>query len=1086
MDIISDLTNWQYVVAVASIVACFMCASKNKVILTKIIAMLGLTLLVVLQLGKSPVIKETPLDSKIRQEREALAVYAQGESAPEGLLAITEKLGALNVAKTRDLKEEVSPVLAELGEVKIEDAVAAEKVGALIDAWKSRMSLSAEEIEKKISELNAKKDMTAADKEEVATLEGMLTPWYNKLPLKFGLDLVGGTEVRIRLLPDTTKLDRLEKQYAELEADTANKEKNAAKLAEMQKSITQEKAEQKDNFSNAAEVIRSRLNSSGLEEIAVSMQGNDKLLIQMPGMSSADAQAIINRLKKLGQLEFRLTIPASGEGANNELYSAISAAGGAEDRLNYSRSEGRFLKDSEILINTDGEKTDAAGETLYDWMHDEDGRGHVLPQEVLLTGEYISWAKAAPDPESPGMMKIDFRMTTVGSLLFGTITRTNIGRQLAVILDGKLKSAPVIRSEISTQGSISGSFTPQEARDLEIVLKNGSLKTMVMVESENTVGPSLGADSIRSGVKAMGIGFIAVLLFMLLYYRAAGLITDIILFINMMLIIAILSAFDATLTLPGIAGLILTVGMAVDANVLVFERIREERERGNTLARSIQLGYERAFVTIVDANVTTFVTALILHQFGTEAVKGFALTLIFGIICSVFTSLVLTRICFEALLEYNILKDLKMGRFFKRPNINFAALRRPAMVLSLICIVIGMFFVVKRGNENLSQEFNGGFFAELALTEKLAEEDFEKKLQALREKYPDIKKQSFGQVEGGKYGSYQVRTGEAVEGGEVAAKELRDALVATFPLEKNGLIVAVKQDSEKSTPKVAVYKAELSVKKAISPDALKNLLVNNTSLKNIEVQAGTSATDLIIFAGVPVLSVDGKVLTEDAMSNKVREQIQFLRNQKLISFTEPFPLFSSTGASVASEMISKAIMALVFSMVVIFIYIWLRFQFKVSFGAGAVVALAHDVLFTIGALAIVDELGIMNGQISLVVVAALLTLVGYSLNDTIVVFDRIRENLQMGGGDIKEVINKSINQTLSRTVITSITTLLVVVALLWLGGDVIRGFAFALFIGIFVGTYSSVFIASPILIEFTLMAKNRREKKMAALANDKK
>ncbi len=1082
MDILFDLTFWQYVFIAAAVVICVISAIKNKTIFAKLSVMVVLTLVVILQLCKTPDYKETPLDSRIRQEREALASYAGREGVDPELAKVTTSLGELNISLEKNNPKLIEPLLDQITAMKFPQENMEQTAQSLVSAWQTRMNNTQSMLEKKIAELAAIPNKTDEQRAEESRLRSMIQPWYNKLPLKFGLDLVGGTEVRLKLLPDDTKLKRLEAELKKLQAQKGAADKE--KVDELTKKVDEEKALLNQNFNNASEVIRNRLNTSGLEEISVNVQGNDRLLIQMPGMSSSSAQRIINLLKKMGQLEFRLTIPAQGEGSDNTLVTQISRIGGAEDKKNFSRRLGRFLNQDEIKLSGDI-KTDMYGDQLYDWMHTDDGEGVVLSQQVLLTGEYVSTAAAKQDVKSPGNYEINFRLSPRGALIFENVTSNNIGRRLAIVLDGKLKSAPTIRGAISNQGSISGRFTAEEAKNLEVVLKSGSLKTQVEVEFENTVGPSLGEDSIKAGISAMVIGLILVLIFMLLYYRLAGLVTDIILFINMLLIVALLSGLDATLTLPGIAGLILTIGMAVDANVLIFERIREERIKGNTLPKAIQLGYERAFVTIVDANVTTFITALILHQFGTEAVKGFAITLIIGIICSVFTSLVLTRWCFEALQEFGWLTELKMNRFFKRPNISFSKLRRPAIIISIICIAIGLVVIAGRGKKNLSQDFTGGLFAQVELKTPMPAAEFREKLGPIIQDFQDLTMQTYGQGKDGKFSEYILRTSSVRTPNKDAsantalksADELKEMIEQTFPLVKNGLNISETRIEDKSKDGVAVFKIDLNMPEAADKDGIAKVIADNTSLRKIEVEPGDNANSLIVYAGLPTVNTDGSTIDDVTINSLIREQLQRLREQGILSFTEPFPRFNFIGSSVASEMIMQAVLALIYSMIAIFIYIWLRFQFKLSFGAGAVIALIHDVLFTVGALAVADSLGLFNGQISLTVVAAVLTLVGYSLNDTIVVFDRIRENLGTSNQNFAETIDLSLNQTLARTIVTSITTMLVVLALLIAGGEVIRAFSFTLFIGIIVGTYSSIFIASPILIEFAAFAKSRHLQK---------
>lgn len=1096
MEIFTTIGFWQWAVVILTIVAAFYASGKNRIINAKLAVMLGLTIVVALQLCKTVPPKETVIDAGIRQLCTKLEGDALRTDMPAEFTNTLKQLTELNLrVDERTNKEQSQPLLAELEKANYPADFIKQRVVELAKMWRTRMENSAGAIRERLSQLSKIAAPTPTEQNEISELTSLIPAWYDRVPLKFGLDLRGGTEMRLRLLPDTARLEKLQRDLELLQGE--NKPENAAKIATLQKNITDEKDTLTENFRNASNVIRNRLNASGLEEISVTVQGNDKLLVQIPGMSSSGAQAIIDRVKRMGQLEFRLAIPDKGAGADAQLISMMHEIGGksSSDQRNFSKVAKRFLSDEEIKIDADGTKRGINSEELYDWLHTEKGEGFVLSQIIEMTGDYISAARATPSTQHPGQYEILFSLTPKGSFIFERVTSNNIGRNLAIILDGKLKSAPTIQSAISHQGTITGSFSLADAQSLEVVLKD-SLKTQVEVDFENTVGPTLGEDSIRQSVVAIIFGFIGVLIFMVVYYRTAGVITDVVLFINFLLIMALLSALDATLTLPGIAGLVLTVGMAVDANVLIFERIREERDKGNTLSRSVQLGYERAFVTIVDANVTTFITALILDQFGTEAVRGFAKTMIVGIICSVFTSLVLTRWCFEALIYFGKLKELKMMRFFKKSSFAFSRVRRIAMVISLIFIAMGMMVFIARGQKNLAQDFTGGMFAQVSLRQPLSIVEARQKTANIQAVFADLNIQSYGQSRDGKFSDFIIRTAKIKDAslpdnakeniGLRSANDLRAMLAQDFALQPDGLVIKEERVKEKSTADTAIFAMQLSLLNSRTPSEMQKILQNNTTLKNIEVNA-SEAGKLAVLAGLPLVSQEGIQRTDADLMPLIRDQIQKLRDLGIVDFTEPFPRFNTVGSAVADEMIESAIGALLFALVLIFVYIWLRFQFRVSFGAGAVIALAHDVLFCLGVLAIVDQFGLLNGQISLVVVAAFLTLVGYSLNDTIVIFDRIRENLRTTNGlSITTLIDNSINQTLARTIITSLSTLLVITVLLWQGGEVLQGFSFVMFIGIIVGTYSSIFIASPILIEFALWSERRKNRQTEARFTNEK
>ncbi len=461
------------------------------------------------------------------------------------------------------------------------------------------------------------------------------------------------------------------------------------------------------------------------------------------------------------------------------------------------------------------------------------------------------------------------------------------------------------------------------------------------------MGPALGKDSVDKGLKAIIYGGIAVLIFMAIYYLYAGLIADLALVMNMILITGALAYFKGTLSLPGIAGLVLTIGMSVDANVLIFERIREESRLGKSLRAAISAGYDKALWTILDANVTTLITALILFQFGTGPVRGFATTLSIGILSSMFTALIVTRLILNMItLANQKIEKLPMLQFFKQPNIPFVKVRKIAYAVSIIVIVGGMTIFMQRGAKNFGIDFTGGTLQQFRFTQ------------------------------------------------EASVDEVRGVL------------------------------SEIGL--------------GESSIQ----QFGEGGREVI------VRSFSGKT---DAIINGLNER--FGEGSFEVMRVE------EVGPAVGADLREAAIKALIFAMIGICIYISFRFEFR--FAITAIIALLHDVLVSLGMIALTGR------EISLPVIAALLTIVGYSINDTIVLFDRIREDRKyMRKATQEEIVNLSINQTLSRTVLTSLTTLLVVVGLFLFGGKVINDFSFVLMVGVIVGTYSSIFIASPLLIDW--------------------
>ncbi len=654
----------------------------------------------------------------------------------------------------------------------------------------------------------------------------------------------------------------------------------------------------------ALEILRNRIDQFGVKEPVLQKQGKNKILIQLPGITDRDRA--VNLIGQTAMLEFKLV------SSDSQL---VRRALSGDIPIGYEVKE---LNKEPVLLRSN----------------------------AVLTGEHLVNAEVRFDQSRFNQPIVGLKFDAEGARSFAKITADNVGSRLAILLDGKIKSAPVIKERIpSGEAIISGRFGLQEARDLAIVLKAGSLPAPLVIEEERTVGPLMGRDSILKGFKAIVIGGSAVAVFMFLYYLLAGVVALIALVLNMVIILGALGYFGATLTLPGIAGIVLTIGMAVDANVLIYERIREELRLGKPLSASIQYGYQKAFITILDANLTTLIAALILFQFGTGPIRGFATTLSIGIAASMFTALFVTRVLFDCSTYYG-LKRLPMLAFFPAaPKFKIISKRRFAYFLSAIVIISGVFSFYNRGDKNFGIDFTGGVLQE-----------------------------------------YEFK-------GEVATNDIRGAL------------------------------SEIGLGDSLIQQ------VKNTERFIIRTYSG---------------------VTEDIVA-KLRDV--FGKDNITILRTE------SVGAIVGEDLKRKAIMAITFALIAMCIYIAIRFKFK--FAIAAIIALVHDVLICVGAMSISQR------EFSLPVVAALLTIVGYSINDTIVVFDRIRENMHFQKKmDFPQLVNFSINQTLSRTFLTSFTTLLTVLSLFLFGGEVINPFSFVLLVGVVVGTYSSVFIASPVIVDW--------------------
>lgn len=601
--------------------------------------------------------------------------------------------------------------------------------------------------------------------------------------------------------------------------------------------------------------------------------------------------------------------------------------------------------------------------------------------KARLTGEAITDARN--DVDENGNPAVSMNMNAVGTRIWAKWTAEASSKsprgQIAIMLDNAVYSAPSVNGEIPTGNSqISGSFTPEEAKDLASVLEAGSLPAPTKIVEEAIVGPTLGKVAQNQGYLSMICGLGLVIVFMIAYYGKGGAVANLALVFNIFFILGILAQLDAALTLPGIAGIVLTMGMAVDANVIIYERIREELRAGKRLREAVNAGFSKSFWTIFDSNITTFLTAAMLFVFGQGPVKGFAVTLMVGIATTFFTAVYISRVVVEWMLarrgdESNLTFQTGISKFVVSDlHIDFMAKRKTAYIFSASVIAIGVVLIALQGL-NLGVDFKGGRSFVVSFNKPIVATDMKVALsQSFDNKGTEVKN----------YGSNNTM--------KVTTSYLID------------------DDSENADEKV---KAAL--------------------IQGVEK-----------FSGLKYVDNDGKI-----------DDQQFTISSS-----------SKVGATIADDIKNASFEAALISLLVIFLYILVRFR-KWQFSTGAIVALAHDALFVFAAFAIARAVG-LSFEIDQVFVAAILTVIGYSINDTVIIFDRIREFIAMGTSHNREkIFNDAINTTLNRTLITSGTTLLVVVALLFFGGEVLRGFSFALLIGIGIGTYSSIFIAAPIVID---------------------
>jgi len=809
---------------------------------------------------------------------------------------------------------------------------------------------------------------------------------------------------------------------------------------------------------------------------------------------------------------------------------------------------------------------------------------------ILHSSDKRRWKleKAAPGQDQYGRRAISFTLDERGGKLFSNVTGNNIGRPLCILLDGIAISAPNIQSRISTRGQITGSFTQTEVEDMVDKLNAGSLPARLQEQpiSLNSIGPSIGADNRDRGIKAGLIGLVVVVLCMAVYYTFSGSIADVALLMNLLFVLATMALLRATFTLPGIAGMILTIGMSVDANVLIFERIREEQQRGSSLRIAIRNGYQRAFRTILDANLTTFITAAILFWVASEEIKGFAIVLMLGIVSSMFTALFVTRVIFDFLLGRRIIKDhLFMLRLIHKPNVNWMGLRPVFFGVSALLIGAGLFVFFTRDdvkNNKYDIEFTGGTSVQINLKEgvNLTRQDVEDRIHKAGTDLGNPALAAANVYSIGKSGKqYEINTTEtnkttvtvtfprnSQQTIETVTSAIRKAetelggklnnlrligdtsspavfVIVTSQMRKSlvkDILITAFPDADISEPTVdeivnssvlTAFADELEIQQSLRPKI--------TSQEKISEELIDSYPELADFLGgiritceIERAATSGEIesrladlrfkpdmqnldrypykildseLDDIADSNQPvnsfvylsvhpeaglrelsdQEWTQFVENErkKLLGATElaaSLPRVTQIDPSVGAEAKTRALIAIILSLTAIVTYIWIRFG-NVRYGLAAITALVHDMCITLGAVTactyiaatlIGEKLLIGDFKIDLAMIAAFLTLIGYSLNDTIVVFDRIRENRKKGLLN-PQIITNSINQTVSRTILTSFTTFIVVLIMYIFGGQGMRGFTFAIGLGVIIGTYSSIAIAAPVLL---LGAKTKKQK----------
>jgi SecD/SecF fusion protein len=663
----------------------------------------------------------------------------------------------------------------------------------------------------------------------------------------------------------------------------------------------------------AASVIQRRLDVYGMSELSIQPEDGNRLKVQIPGLKSSDVASVRQNLARVATLDFQL-VPAN-----------------QQQILDDARSNGGklpFNDAQDYAILSEVEK-DARGNDVTTQI--------VVERKIQMSGKHVT--RAWRSIEQTGQAIVNLEFDEEGTQEFAEITSNNVGRQLAIVLDGVVRSAPTLQVPIRDgRAQISGgTMTQSECEELASVLEN-PLENPITIESSRTVEESLGADSIASGLRAGVIALALVILFMVTYYRVSGLIAVLALTVNLVLLFGLLAQFHFTLTLPGIAGIVLTIGMAVDANVLIYERIRDELALGKPARSAIDTGFERAFSAIFDSNVTTLIPAAVLAYLGTGPLQGFAVTLVLGIVANLFAALVVSRNAFDWILSLTEKPNLAMFQFIKSPKIDFLRLRGLGLLLSVIVLAGGAIAVDTKGQGLLGVDFKGG-----------------------------------------------------------------DAVTLTY-------------------------------NKAVDIGAMRSALIT-AGFKDVTLQPVSGSNALLL-------------QTEEQQGEKAAQTL-----------AQSFPdagfnpaLVDKIGAKVGGEMKLKAIKALLLGLAGILLYAAMRFEW--SYAIAAAVGQLHDVLIALSIMAVLGR------ELTLPLVGAFLTIAGYSINDKIVVFDRIREGSRLREkGSFYEVINRSLNLTLARTIITGFTCLLATLALIVFGGPVIHDFSLAMFVGIASGIYSSHFIS---------------------------
>ena len=961
--------------------------------------------------------------------------------------------------------------------------------------------------------------------------------------------------------------------------------------------------------------IQKRINPSGTEEVVVRRVGQDRIEVIIPGADPAVVADKKKKLTELGKLEFGIV-------ANDHDHKSL-----IESAKKIPLTQDEFLEGNQITavwreLENQG---DSPATSAVRIVNRKSSKGEDIsvkqalimqdPEDDRVTGEFLRRANTGMSEN--GSACVNFTFDTEGAMRFFRLTDRNkpaadgTKRQLAILMNDKVQSSPNLNSAISGSGQITGSFSPKELKDLVEVLNAGALQMPINKTpiSENMISATLGVDVQKKGLLAIYMSSLAVFVFMLVYYRFAGVVANISLLLNLILIIGAMAICNATFTLPGLAGLVLTIGMAVDSNVLIYERMREEMERGSSLRMMIHNGFDKALSAIVDSNVTTLIAAVVLYMIGTDQIRGFAVSLFIGLTMSMFSALYFGRLMFDIAERKHWIRDkLTMMKLIGVTKFDFISKLKLAVTCSVTFIAIGVAMVLARGNESLDIDFSGGSSVTFQFVKDQQIDDVRGKLQKsfdsmslerlaaadesatsergkqfrLRTKETDFEKIRTGIATTFKEDNYLLKrvtvefstptkavntesslirkpddrvfgsAGQdevkpatpdkkdtqpeetkkaATEEEPKAADKSEDKKPGEKPAAKTDEKPAeekpaAKPDEKSADEETPAKKEEKPAKNVDAPTKKKSVdeslklddkfLSDLDNAAPVDQFAGANRTELTFSSEISTSTAGDYLLAELRKINKVYENsepnalfritgtsgkgldaaesssksydkmlvevrstvsdaelVQALTAmKKTLKETPIFEEVNNFAASVAEDMRYLAILALLASGIGTIIYLWFRFT-KADFGIAAVVAVFHDVLFTLACLPMAyylsktplgPILGLEDFKLNLSIVAAFMTIIGYSLNDTIVIFDRIREIRGRNPMLTAQMVNDSVNQTLSRTILTAVTVFITVSILYVFGGEGIHAFAFCMLIGTLVGCYSTIYIASPILL----------------------